>query len=161
MPAIFPPNFLCFSTTGKTTDLCYNNSPCSGTSYGSEIYVKTQLGICCGVQRPNSWTKSKQKSQEFSSLLFKVISTALPWDFYFFKLTQPLRLSYCTVYTVNEKRGKPNRKPYPLPYGLRNPYKNLKSENSLDYTQKPQRNCTFMKSALGGEPWPEFSSIYM
>ncbi len=25
-----------------------------------------------------------------SSLLFLVTSTALPWDFYFFKLTQPL-----------------------------------------------------------------------
>ncbi len=37
------------------------------------------------VQRPNSWTKSRQKSSEFSSLLFTVTSTALLWDFYFFK----------------------------------------------------------------------------
>jgi hypothetical protein len=28
-------------------------------------------------------------------------------------------------------------------------YKNLKSENSQDYAQKPQRNCTFMNSASG------------
>jgi hypothetical protein len=28
-------------------------------------------------------------------------------------------------------------KPYPLPYGLRIPYKNLKSKNSQDYAQKP------------------------
>jgi hypothetical protein len=34
-------------------------------------------------------------------------------DFYFFKLTQPLRVS------VREKGGKPDRKQYPLPYGLR------------------------------------------
>ena len=34
--------------------------------------------------------------------------------------------------------GKPDRKPYPLPYGLRNPYRNLKFENSQDYAQKPQ-----------------------
>ena len=32
-------------------------------------------------------------------------------------------------------------------YSLRNPYRNLKSENSQDYAQKPQRNCTFMNSA--------------
>ncbi len=32
------------------------------------------------------------------------------------------------LYTVKEEGGKPDRKPYPLPYGLRNPYRNLKSE---------------------------------
>jgi hypothetical protein len=48
-------------------------------------------------------------------------------DFYFLKPTQPL-----TIY-VKEKGGKSDRKPYPLPYGLRNPYKNLMSENSQDY----------------------------
>ncbi len=29
-------------------------------------------------------------------------------------------------------------------------YGNLKSENSQDYAQKPQRNCAFMNSASGG-----------
>ncbi len=28
-------------------------------------------------------------------------------------------------------------------------YRNLKSENSQDYDQKPQRNCTFMNSTSG------------
>ncbi len=42
------------------------------------------------------------------------------------------------MYTVKEKGGKTDRKPYPLSYGLRNPYRNLKSENSQDYAQKPQ-----------------------
>jgi hypothetical protein len=37
-----------------------------------------------------------------------------------------------------EKGGQPDRKPYPLPNGLRNPYRNLKLENSPDYAQKPQ-----------------------
>jgi hypothetical protein len=46
------------------------------------------------------------------------------------------------LYTVKEKGRKPDRKPNPLPYGLRNPYRNLKSENSQDCGQKPQRNCT-------------------
>jgi hypothetical protein len=64
---------------------------------------------------------------------------ALPWDFYFFKLTQPLKVS------VKEKAGKPEIKLYPLPYGFRNPYRNLKSENSQDYAQKPQENkCSWI-----------------
>jgi hypothetical protein len=42
------------------------------------------------------------------------------WYFHFFKPTQPL-----TVF-LKEKGGRPDRKPYPLPYGLRNPYRNLK-----------------------------------
>ncbi len=69
------------------------------------------------ILRPNSWTKSRQK---FSSLLFTVTSTALPWDFYFFKLTQPLPVSTVHLrYTVKEQGGKPERILYPLPYCLR------------------------------------------
>jgi hypothetical protein len=30
------------------------------------------------------------------------------------------------LYTVKEKGGKPDRKSHPLPYDLRNPYRNLK-----------------------------------
>ncbi len=44
---------------------------------------------------------------------------------------QPFKYSYSSVivhYTVKEKRGKPDRKPYPIPYGLKNPYSNLKSD---------------------------------
>jgi hypothetical protein len=53
------------------------------------------------------------------------------------------------LYTVKEKGGKRDRKPYPLPNTLRNPYRNLNSENSQDYAQKPQQNCMFMNSASG------------
>ncbi len=52
------------------------------------------------------------------------------------------------LYTV-ETGGKPDRKPNPLPYGLRNSDRNLKSENSQGYAQKPQRNCTGMNLASG------------
>jgi hypothetical protein len=52
------------------------------------------------------------------------------------------------LFTVKEKGGKPHRKPYPLPYDLGN-LKNLKSEKSQDYAQKPQRNYTFMNSSSG------------
>jgi hypothetical protein len=63
------------------------------------------------------------KSRVF--LLFTVTSTAL-LEIYI-SSTQPLKVS------VKVKGGKPHRKPYPLPYVLRNPYRNLKSENSKDY----------------------------
>ncbi len=58
--------------------------------------------------RPNSWTKFRQKSSEFSSLLFKVTSTALPWDFYFFKLMQPLlknhrATTHCNIADCSKK----------------------------------------------------------
>ncbi len=59
------------------------------------------------------------------------------------------------------KGEKPYRKPHPLPYGLRNPYKNIKSENSQDDAQKPQWNCRFMNSAWGTEVErkPEFMNV--
>ncbi len=57
------------------------------------------------------------------------------------------------LYTVKEKGGKPDRKPHPPPYDLRNPYRNLKSENSQDCVQKPQINCSFMNYA--SDPWTE------
>ncbi len=53
---------------------------------------------------------------------------------YFFKLTQK-SLTYFYRFTVSvtihvkKKGGKPDRKPFQIPYDLRNLYKNLKSEN--------------------------------
>jgi hypothetical protein len=67
-----------------------------------------------------------------------------------FLQTQATSYSFYTVrllYTVSEKGGRPDKKPYPLPFGLGNPLRNLKSENSQDYSQKPQWNCTFMNLA--------------
>ncbi len=46
------------------------------------------------------------------------------------------------LYTVKEKGGKTDRKSYTLPFGLRNPYRNIKSEK----LQKPQLYCTFINS---------------
>jgi hypothetical protein len=57
----------------------------------------------------------------------------LLWDFFFFKL---LATSYISTIYIS----------YHL-YDLRHPSRNLKSENSQDYAQKPQRDCTFMNSA--------------
>ncbi len=78
-----------------------------GGGHGAESYDRkkawTSINHSClqawqmhiKLQGPNSWTKSRQKSSEFSYLIFAVTYTALPWNFYFFKLTQPL-----TVFTV-------------------------------------------------------------
>ncbi len=105
-------------------------------------YVQ-QLYSIATILSPNSW-KSRQKSSEVSSLLFTATSTALPWDFCFYKLTQPLTVSTVQLlYTVKVERRKTW---YPLLYGLRNPHRNLRTEISQDYAQKPQRKCTFMNS---------------
>ncbi len=59
-----------------------------------------------------------------------------------FLQTHAASYSFCSSTAVHSKgeRRKTNG-------GLRNPYKNLKSENSQDYAQKPQRNCMLMNSA--------------
>ncbi len=59
--------------------------------------------------------------------------------------------THATSYSFRkgEWSKKPDRKPYPLPYGLRNPYRNIKTGNYKDNAQEPQWNCTFMNSASG------------
>jgi hypothetical protein len=80
------------------------------------------------VQRPNSWMKLGQKSEEFSSLLFTVTST----NGFYSPPPPPPSLSksglklFCNINIL---------------------YGNLESENSQDYGQKPPRNCTFVNSA--------------
>ncbi len=85
---------------------------------------------------------------EFSSLLFKVASTALPCDLYFFKITQPLH-PLPLLCTVKEKRGKPGRKPHRL--CLRNPYRDIKCESSQDNAQKPQTVSSWIWLLEGGK----------
>jgi hypothetical protein len=83
---------------------------------------------------------------EIQTKVFRVYLLAIHSHLYSFALSflflQTHATSYSAtvqlLYTVKEKGGKPDRKPYPLPYGIRNPYRNLKSENFQDYAQKPQ-----------------------
>ena len=99
------------------------------------VPVQKQQQSRCRIlgRNPNKSLKS------FSSLLFTVTSTASPWDFYFFKLMQPRTVSRVELLcTVKEKGRKPDWKSYTLPYGLRNPYIKLKSENSQDYFGRRQ-----------------------
>jgi hypothetical protein len=82
-------------------------------------------------------------------LLFTVTFTALQLCLEIYissnscNILQFLQFKYC----VKEKEEKPDRKPYPLPYGLRNLYRNLKSENSQVFAQKLRRKFSFMNSA--------------
>ncbi len=55
-----------------------------------------------------------------------------------------LQFYIALLYTVKEKGGKFDYKPYPLPYGLRKPYRNLKSlytvnEKGGKFDYKPYR----------------------
>jgi hypothetical protein len=83
---------------------------------------------------------------EIQTKVLRVFLLAIHSDFYSFALRFLLLQTHAILtvstaqllYTAKETGGKPDRKPYLLPYGLRNPYRNLKSENSQDYAKKPQ-----------------------
>jgi hypothetical protein len=76
---------------------------------------------------------------EIQTKVLKVLLLAIHCHFYsfalrfiFFKLTQPLTVSTIhLLYTLKKKGGKTDENHTPLPYGLRNPYRNLKSELEL------------------------------
>ncbi len=81
--------------------------------------------------------QTKVKSQEFSFLL---LSHLYGFAQRFLVLqTHTTFYSFYSYYTLQRRKEE-----YPLLYGLRNPYRNIKSENSHKQAQKPQRNCMFM-----------------
>jgi hypothetical protein len=79
---------------------------------------------------------------EIQTIVFRVFLLAIHNHLYSFALRFLFLQTHATSYSfyssvtvfVKEKGGKPNRKLYTLPCGLRNPYRNLKPENSQDYT---------------------------
>ncbi len=87
---------------------------------------------------------------EIQTKVFKVFLLTIHRHLYSFALRFLFLQIHATSYyfyskitcTVKDPGVKPL--PPPPPYVLRNPYRNLKSENS----QKPQRNCTFMNSVF-------------
>ncbi len=89
-------------------------------------------------QELNSWPKTRHK---YSSLLFIVTST----NWFYSSLPHPplSKSSLKLVCNVN------------IVYG------NLKSENSQDYSQKPQRNCTFMNLASALLQKPQRNCTFM
>ncbi len=88
------------SRSSSPAFLCHHR-PCTPS-----LQPSTPLRLYNRQQRPNSWTKSRQNFEEFSSCLFTVTSTALPWDFYFFKLTQPPTYFYSSVIVHCKRKRK-------------------------------------------------------
>jgi hypothetical protein len=52
-------------------------------------------------------------------------------------------------YTVKEKGGKPDRKTHTPPFGIRNPCRNIKSENSQDCAQAPETSTKLYVNEFG------------
>ncbi len=84
---------------------------------------------------------SVPEAESFDEIQTKVLRVFLPGIHshlnsfalrFLFLFTHATSYSFYTWDIVNCKGegGKPDRKPYPLPHGLRNLYRNLKSENS-------------------------------
>ncbi len=106
----------------------------------------------CAATFSNSYTKWRLRYVMLHFLavpkqVLRVFLLVIHSHLYSFALTFPALQNHATSYSFCKGGGgKPDRKPCPLPYGWRNPYRNLKSENSQDYAQKPQWNRTFMNS---------------
>jgi hypothetical protein len=70
-------------------------------------------------------------------------------------------LSSDTVHCKGERMENLIENYIPLSNGLRNPYRNLKSENCQDYAQKPQRNCIcWERKGRTKQMDPGFTSVY-
>jgi hypothetical protein len=111
------------------------------------------MGLLClvlGQDRPEAEFLDEIQTKVLRVCLLDIQSHLYSFAlrFLFLQLTQNLTVStFHLLYTIKEKGGKPDGKPHPLLLGLRNPYRNLKSETSPDDAQKPQQNFTFMNSA--------------
>jgi hypothetical protein len=88
--------------------------------------------------RPNSWTKVSR----FFLLAIHSHLYSFAMRFLFLQ-THATSYSFYSLVTVHCNE---NMKYFP--YGLRNPYRNLKSENSPGYARKAQQNGIFMNSAF-------------
>ncbi len=81
-------------------------------------------GFYEGMHGPEAELLDESQTEVFRVFLLAIIhshltSTAFPWDLYFFKLTQTLTVSTVQLlYAVKEKGGKPDTKPFLLPYGF-------------------------------------------
>ncbi len=87
-------------------------------------------------------------------LLVTVTSIALPWYFYFFKLTPPLTvLTVKLQHNIKEKGEKPKRKLYPSLW-FKNSIRKPQVWELSRLCQKPEWNCTFMNSASRYSVYP-------
>ncbi len=81
--------------------------------------------------------KEAQFLDEVKKKVLRVFLLAIHWNLYSFALrflqNHATSYSFYSSVTVHRKgeRREPDRKPYSLPYGLRNPSRNLKFERTL------------------------------
>ncbi len=81
---------------------------------------------------------------EIQTKVLSVLLLAIHSHLYSFALRFIILQTHTTSYNFYNsaavhckgQRRKPDRKPHPLPFGLRNPYRNLQSENSQGFAQK-------------------------
>jgi hypothetical protein len=75
---------------------------------------------------------------EIKTKVLRVFLLAIHRHLYIFALRFLFLQIHATSYGFCKgERRKTDSKPYPLPSGLRNSYRNLKSENCKHYAQKP------------------------
>ncbi len=134
------PNVLVTRTTDPHCFAKLNWLPCV-------LLYRTLYWMYCILNAEAEFLDEIQTKEFYFLLLQSALQFCL--EISFSSNSRNLLQFYSSVTVLEEKGGKPYRNPYPLPYGLRNLYRNLKSENSQDYYQKPQQNCTFMNSASG------------
>jgi hypothetical protein len=97
------------------------------------------MGLLClvlGQDRPEAEFLDEIQTKVLRVFLLDIHSHLYSFAlrFLFLQLTQPLTVSTIhLLYTIKKKRRKPDGKPHPLLFGLRNPFRNLKSENTQDY----------------------------
>ncbi len=110
--------------------------------------LKTNLGLCGRPSDYQHWGQILGRNPDKSLKSFLLgIHSHLYWFAVRFLFLQSHASSYS--FCKGERR-KTAGKPYFHPYGLRNQYGNLKSENSQDYAQKPPWNCLSYISHYGG-----------
>jgi hypothetical protein len=117
------------------------NVQCTVLSVHYTVHLSTSHANPTSVQRHEFLDKNQDKSLKS----FPPCYSQSP--VYSFALRFLFLRNHATSYSFYRKKGENLKKTNPLPYGLRNTYRNLKSENSQDYAQRPQRTCKFMNSA--------------
>jgi hypothetical protein len=103
--------------------------------------------LCGKEKRPETEFLNEIQTKDLGVFLLAIHSHLCSFALRFlFLQTHKTSYSFSSSVTVHCKG---ERRKTILPFGLRNPYRNLKSENSPDYAQKPQQNWKFMNSTSG------------
>ncbi len=116
-------------------------------------WVTLRQLLASGTQLTRGWILGQIQTKVFRVFLLAIHSHLYSFALRFLVHTQANSYYFyrkvTVLYTVKEREGKPDRKPYTYPYVLRNPYRTSSLINLKIIAQKPQRNWTFMNLAAG------------